>query len=537
MKAVIGPWVHKYPHFAWPKPRSDFHAEAIRWWNRWLRDEENGADAVPQMRAYILDGPRPAAWRAHDPGYWVAVDAWAPPTARAFFVDAAGRLTDGAGAGTGQAIVHSPLDTGTASGEWFTLKPDAEMAGDQRPDDAGSLTFDTVPLAEEAVFLGQPELDLALTCPAPVANLVARIVDVHPDGTATRVSLGVLNLAHRDGNADPAPLVPGERVRLHLTLDACGYRLAPGHRLRLALSTAYWPMILPPPIDAPVTIDTASLRLAMPLLGAHTRPPMPEPNDPDPLPAYITVVAGQTRRSVERDLLVRQHHLLHPGGRRAFRAPRQRPARRRDPRRGLDDHQRRPAVCPRRGALDLPHGARRLVSHDDDDRHAHLHRLDLGDRGHCRGAGGRHTGRLPHLRPQHPTRPDVATAGSPHQPPLRPRPFPDRARLRDGGKEPRLPSLSRSSAPLSCGSPSVASFWRNGPSCAGRGCIPTMALRATRAAQRLDDEREVAEGLAPARVVEVIARERRAQPASTVARRRNGPPRCRRSLVDRDRDA
>ena len=54
---------------------------------------------VPQMRAYILDGPRPAAWRAHDPGYWVAVDAWAPPTARAFSVDAAGRLTDGAGLG------------------------------------------------------------------------------------------------------------------------------------------------------------------------------------------------------------------------------------------------------------------------------------------------------------------------------------------------------------------------------------------------------------------------------------------------------
>ena len=116
------------------------------------------------MRAYILDGPRPAAWRAHDPGFWVAVDAWTRPTARAFSVDAAGRLTDGAGPGIGQAIVHSPLDTGTASGEWFTLKPDAEMAGDQRPDDAGSLTFDTVPLTEEAVFLGQPELDLALTC-------------------------------------------------------------------------------------------------------------------------------------------------------------------------------------------------------------------------------------------------------------------------------------------------------------------------------------------------------------------------------------
>jgi putative CocE/NonD family hydrolase len=316
VKAVVGPWIHKYPHFAWPKPRWDFHAEAIRWWNRWLRDEPNGADGVPQMRAYILDGPRPSSWRARDPGFWVAVDTWAAPSAPTFCVDAAGRLTDGDGGGAGEAIVHSPLDTGTASGEWFTLKPDAEMAGDQRPDDAGSLTFDTAPLAEELVLLGQPGLELALTCPAPLANLVARIVDVHPDGTATRVSLGVLNLAHRDGNAEPAPLVPGARTSVRLSLDACGYRLAPGHRLRLALSTAYWPTILPPPTDAPISIDTASLRLMVPLLGLHGRPPMPEPAHPDPLPAYISVVAGQSRRSVERDLQSGRttYRILEDGG-------------------------------------------------------------------------------------------------------------------------------------------------------------------------------------------------------------------------------
>ena len=60
-KALIGPWVHKYPHFAWPKPRADFHGEAIAWWNRWLRGEDNGAESLPQVRAYILDAVSPAA--------------------------------------------------------------------------------------------------------------------------------------------------------------------------------------------------------------------------------------------------------------------------------------------------------------------------------------------------------------------------------------------------------------------------------------------------------------------------------------------
>ena len=46
--------------------------------------------------------------------------------------------------------LRSPLDTGTTSGEWFTLKPDAEMAVDQRLDDAGSLTFETAPLTRRS---------------------------------------------------------------------------------------------------------------------------------------------------------------------------------------------------------------------------------------------------------------------------------------------------------------------------------------------------------------------------------------------------
>ena len=52
VKAMTGPWIHKYPHFAWPKPRADFHAEAIAWWDRWLKGELNGVEELPAYRAY-----------------------------------------------------------------------------------------------------------------------------------------------------------------------------------------------------------------------------------------------------------------------------------------------------------------------------------------------------------------------------------------------------------------------------------------------------------------------------------------------------
>ena len=304
-KALIGPWVHKYPHFAWPKPRADFHGEAIAFWNRWLRGEKNGIDNLPQVRAYILDGPKPAPRRDHDPGFWIAKRTWSEPDMQCFYVEQFGTLAEGLPiphVPAHEVYLKSPLDTGTASGEWFTLKPDAEMAGDQRVDDAGSLTFETPPLAEAQTYLGRPVLTLMLRSDAELANLCARIVDVHPDGATTRVSFGVVNLAHRNGNAEPEPLKPGEPVTVRLELDACGFRFGKGHRIRLSLSSAYWPTVLPPPADTGLTIDMASLGLGMPKLGAHEAFEMREPDNPDPLPEYIEHAPPETKRSVTRDL-------------------------------------------------------------------------------------------------------------------------------------------------------------------------------------------------------------------------------------------
>ncbi len=304
-KAIIGPWVHQYPHFAGPKPRADFLGEAIRWWNRWLRGEENGVETLPQVRAYVLDAIRPGPRRDFDPGKWIAKKKWVHPSMQAFHACADGRTlsTESRNAMTSvSAFLRSPLDTGTAAGEYFPTKPDVEMAIDQRIDDAGSLVFETAPLEADCDYLGRPVLTLSLSCDRDWSNLAARLVDVHPDGTAARVSLGVLNLTHRDGNAAPKAMPAGEKVAIRLVLDACGYRFRKGHRIRLSLSTAYWPHILPAPSDPGVTVDTGSLRLDMPLLGTHEPCRMAEPENHDPLPKYIEHKPAVSRRSAIRHL-------------------------------------------------------------------------------------------------------------------------------------------------------------------------------------------------------------------------------------------
>jgi hypothetical protein len=212
-----------------------------------------------------------------------------------------------------EIVLRSAEDTGTAAGEWFTLKPDAEMAGDQGGDDAQSLVFETAVLAAPLSLVGFPVLRVRLAPATAAGILAARLVDVHPGGEATRVSFGVLNLAHRNGSETPQPLVPGADVDVTLVLDACGYRFGVGHRVRLSLSTAYWPTVLPLPDAGALLLRPGTLVLDLPLLPAGAvEIEVPEPADPDVLPPSIVHQRGGSERRVTRDPLrgvttVRKH--------------------------------------------------------------------------------------------------------------------------------------------------------------------------------------------------------------------------------------
>lgn len=302
VKAMTGPWIHKYPHFAWPRPRADFTGMAIAWWKRWLAGEQTGVEDWPAYRAYLSEGPRPGGWRSDEPGRWVGLAEW--PSAAVspcrLSLGADGLLGGGAG---GERSIASPQHCGTTAGEYFTVKPDGELPGDQRTDDAMSLVWDSEALDQPLDLLGRPELRLNVAIDQPQGNLVARLVDLHPDGTANLIARGVLNLCHRNSSEAPEAAVPGDFHAVTLRIDETGYRLAPGHRLRLAVSTSYWPMVLPGPRPVRATIRCgADSTLTLPVLTGAVEAPPPLPADPDPLPRYRVIAPGHSNRRVERDL-------------------------------------------------------------------------------------------------------------------------------------------------------------------------------------------------------------------------------------------
>lgn len=295
VKGIVGPWVHKYPHFAVPEPRIGFLQEGLRWWDRWLKGIETGVEDDPAYRAYLMDGVRPASWYDHRPGRWIAEPAWPGPGVRS--VDMA--LSDGKlgqGAGAFETLLASPQHCGAAGGEFCAIWLGPEMPGDQRGDDALSACFDSGPMAATDI-VGAPVLRLRLSSDKPLAQVAVRLNHVHPDGAATRITWGVLNLTHRHGHAQPEPLPVGEVVEVEVPLDHIAYRLPEGHRLRVAVSSAYWPMIWPSP--EPVTLTLTGGALALPVRESATEAEwtFPEAETATPLALREIRAPAHVRRS------------------------------------------------------------------------------------------------------------------------------------------------------------------------------------------------------------------------------------------------
>ena len=267
-QAIIGPWVHKYPHFAVPGPQIGFLQEAVRFYDRYLKNLATGADEVPALRAYLMDGLPPATMYGHRPGRWTAEPTWPSSNIEHEVFRLSPHRLHQDGAGRGEAAIRSPQTVGQAAGEYCPIWLGPELPGDQRIEDGGSLLFDGPALDEDLTILGGPVFDLAFRVDRPQANLAVRICDVGPDGASARATYGVLNLCHHASHEQPEHLKPGKLYRARVVLDDVGYRFPTGHRLRLAVSTAYWPLIWPSPDAATVTLHLEDCWLTLPVRRA-----------------------------------------------------------------------------------------------------------------------------------------------------------------------------------------------------------------------------------------------------------------------------
>ena len=301
VKIMIGPWNHAFPHNAVPGPAVEWRADAIRWWDHWLKGVPNGIMSEPPVTVYIRHWHPPDPDLAEIPGHWRTETAFPPARTsyRAWYCGPERTLAADPPR-DGSATLRYVPSAGVEAGHWW-----GELTVDQRGADAFSLVFDTPPLTEEVEILGFPLVELRGSADAEPLHWFGRVCDVAPDGTVTLVTGGGRAGRPdppRDGGSLPASAVParpavadrGDQAApataavLPLELHVTSWVFPRGHRIRLALGNAMWPMIWPTPYPATATVQLgpAGTRLVLPVVPAADRPApvLAQPAPADHLP-------------------------------------------------------------------------------------------------------------------------------------------------------------------------------------------------------------------------------------------------------------
>jgi putative CocE/NonD family hydrolase len=305
-KGLVGPWAHRYPHFAEPGPRIGFLQECLRWWDQWLKGIETGIMDEPAYRVWMQDSVPPRSYYAERPGRWVTEPSWPSPT---IALETFALNIDGLSPSPGReaALTHrSPLSNGVLAGHWCAYGYAPDLPADQRAEDGKSLAFDSAPLSGDVEILGAPVVTLELAVDRPQAQVCVRLNDVDPSGASLRVTYGLLNLAHRDNHEFPTAIEPGRRYAVSIQLNDVAHAFPAGHRIRVAISTSYWPIAWPSPELVTLTLYAGASRLQLPVRPRRSEDARLRAFPPaEALPPLATTEmrAGTSKEFVSHDLV------------------------------------------------------------------------------------------------------------------------------------------------------------------------------------------------------------------------------------------
>jgi putative CocE/NonD family hydrolase len=259
VKGLVGPWNHKYPHLGGPGPSIDFIKECIRWWDFYLKGIDNGVKNDPKLTLWMQDSFSP--YKSERPGRFVALDEWPSTAIKPHEYSISGnkllkKSLCEKNDENEKISIKSPLSTGFFAGKWCSYAESTDLPKDQREDDGGSILFDSGLLDQEFEIAGAVTAELEISSDQPQSMVAVRLCDVDPDGNSSRVSYGLLNLTHRNSHEFPEELEPFKKYKVRVKLNYAAHCFKKGHRLRIAVSSSYWPLAWPSPEPAEITIYT-----------------------------------------------------------------------------------------------------------------------------------------------------------------------------------------------------------------------------------------------------------------------------------------
>jgi putative CocE/NonD family hydrolase len=253
-RIIIGPWSHM--NFTGSFPEREFGEAAssaaidltglqLRWFDRWLKDEDNGVDQEPPVMLFVMGIDE-----------WRTEADWPLPNTqyRPYYLHSAGGANTLHGDGTlseeppgdepPDVYLYNPLrPVPTVGGQVILPGGNAMGPRDQREvelrDDV--LVYSTPVLNRPVEVAGPIELRLFVASSARDTDFTGKLVDVYPDGRAMILTEGILRTRYRNSFTMPELLEPDEVYELRLDLWATANVFLPGHRIRLEVSSSNFP--------------------------------------------------------------------------------------------------------------------------------------------------------------------------------------------------------------------------------------------------------------------------------------------------------
>jgi putative CocE/NonD family hydrolase len=307
-KCLIGNWNHQMPDYATPGPNLDYLQEMTRFFEYWLKDIDNGIMNEPAFTFMRREYTVPEAFPALMNGEWFSTDVYPLTSTRlkAFYLGDKTLSAQLANASDSDHYLHRPTHGTASSYCWGAGAPPNGLFRDLRPDESVIPVYTSDVLTEPLDFMGMPESVLHLSSSAPVAYAVVRLTDVAPDGTSAQVTAGILNLTHRNSHEHPEALTPNEVYEVKIKMRATAYRFLPGHRIRLTISSTYWPLIFPSPYKADNYLHRGGKyfsRLILPVVNQESLPVPQFKTTPPEMIAMGESISDVPEWKIEEDVI------------------------------------------------------------------------------------------------------------------------------------------------------------------------------------------------------------------------------------------
>lgn len=257
---IIGPWLHGgfikgnrvgelvYPDNAnWP-----VHDHTVRWFNHFLKGEDNGIEREPAVRYYVMG----AVGEQDAPGnVWRTANDFPPESkATSMFLKEQGKLSESTPDSNegSTSYVSDPLHPMKIPGRAFPGAQDArpyELQTEVR-------TFTSEPLNAPVEWTGRVEADLFISSTARDTDFIVRISDVYPDGRSILIVDYPWRARYREGFDREVMLKPGEVSRVTFPVGWMSEIFNKGHRIRVTISSTGAPLYEPnPQTGSPLTIE------------------------------------------------------------------------------------------------------------------------------------------------------------------------------------------------------------------------------------------------------------------------------------------